>query len=212
MDLLAELTARRALCIVRAPAIPDPAGLAAALVDAGLPMVEFALTTPGAPGLIERASTVDGLLLGAGTVMTAADARAAISAGARFLLTPGVRPEVAEEAHRQGVPVVLGALTPTEVAAALELGATAVKVFPAARLGPAYFTDLHGPYPGAPLVATGGLTAANAGEYLAAGALAVTAGSGVVGPVLAAESRLGEISDRAKEFVAAVAGSGDSAG
>ena len=206
MDLLAELTARRALCIIRAPAIPDPAGLAATLVEAGLPMVEFALTIPGAPGLIERAATVDGLLPGAGTVLTAADARDAITAGARFLLTPGLRPEVAAEAHRQGVPVVLGAMTPTEVAAALDLGATAVKIFPAARLGPAYLTDLHGPYPDAPLVATGGLTAANAAEYLSAGALAVTAGSGVVGPRLAAESRLGEISDRAKEFVAAVAG------
>jgi 2-dehydro-3-deoxyphosphogluconate aldolase / (4S)-4-hydroxy-2-oxoglutarate aldolase len=208
VDLLAELTARRALCIVRAPAIPDPAGLAATLVEAGLPLVEFALTTPGAAGLIEQASTVDGLLLGAGTVMTAADARSAISAGARFLLTPGVRPEVAEEAQRQGVPVVLGAMTPTEVAAAFDLGATAVKVFPAARLGPAYFTDLHGPYPDVPLVATGGLTAANAGEYLAAGALAVTAGSGVVGQALAAESRLSEISARAKEFVAAVTAAG----
>ncbi|HEY7591857.1 MAG TPA: hypothetical protein VH969_01780 [Actinophytocola sp.] len=208
MDLLAELRARRALCIIRAPAIPDPAGLAATLVAAGLPTVEFALTTPGAPGLIERASTVDGLLLGAGTVLSAADARDAIAAGARFLLTPGLRPEVAEEARRQGVPVVLGAMTPTEVATALDLGATAVKVFPAARLGPAYFGDLHGPYPDAPLIATGGLTTANAAEFLAAGALAVTAGSGVVGPALAAESRFAEISDRAKEFVAAARAAG----
>jgi 2-dehydro-3-deoxyphosphogluconate aldolase/(4S)-4-hydroxy-2-oxoglutarate aldolase len=148
---------------------------------------------------------VDGLLLGAGTVLTAADARDAISAGARFLLTPGLRPEVAEEAARQRVPVVLGAMTPTEVAAAVDLGATAVKVFPAARLGPAYLADLHGPYPDVPLVATGGLTTDNAADYLAAGALAVTAGSGVVGPALAAESRLAEIGARAREFVAAVA-------
>lgn len=205
MDLLAELAAHRALCIVRAPEIPDPEGLAAALVEAGLPIVEFALTTPGAPGLIERASAVDGLLLGAGTVLTAADARDAISAGARFLITPGLRPEVAGEARRHGVPVVLGALTPTEVATALDLGATAVKVFPAARLGPAYLHDLHGPYPNAPLVTAGGMTAANVAEYLAAGALAVTAGSGVVGPGLAAESRLAEIGARAREFVSAVA-------
>jgi 2-dehydro-3-deoxyphosphogluconate aldolase/(4S)-4-hydroxy-2-oxoglutarate aldolase len=111
---------------------------------------------------------------------------------------------VAEEAHRQGVPVVLGAMTPTEVATAVDLGATAVKVFPAARLGPAYFSDLHGPYPGLPLVATGGLTAANAAAYLAAGAIAVTAGSGVVGAALAAESRFTEIAARAQEFLAAI--------
>jgi 2-dehydro-3-deoxyphosphogluconate aldolase / (4S)-4-hydroxy-2-oxoglutarate aldolase len=204
MDLLAELTARRALCIIRATAIPDPVGLARTLVDAGLPIVEFALTTPDAPRLIEQASAVDGLVLGAGTVMSAADARDAVSAGARFLLTPGLRPDVAAEAARQHVPVVLGAMTPTEVAAAVDLGATAVKVFPAARLGPAYFGDLHGPYPDVPLVATGGVTTDNAPDFLAGGALAVTAGSGVVGPALAAESRFDEVAERARGFVAAV--------
>ncbi|MGH3760539.1 bifunctional 4-hydroxy-2-oxoglutarate aldolase/2-dehydro-3-deoxy-phosphogluconate aldolase [Actinophytocola sp.] len=204
MDLLAELTTRRALCVIRAPAIPDPVGLATTLVEAGLPMVEFAFTTPGAPALMLRASTVDGLLLGAGTVLTAADARDAIAVGARFLLTPGLRPEVVAEARRQNVPVLLGAMTPTEVGSAIDLGATAVRVFPAARLGPAYFGDLHGPYPGTPLVATGGITTANAADYLAAGALAVTAGSGVLGPELATESRLTEVAKRAREFVAAV--------
>ncbi|TDV55267.1 bifunctional 4-hydroxy-2-oxoglutarate aldolase/2-dehydro-3-deoxy-phosphogluconate aldolase [Actinophytocola oryzae] len=205
MDLLAELSTRRALCIIRAPEIRDPGGLARTLVDAGLPIVEFALTTPNAPRLIEQASRVDGLVLGAGTVMSAQDARDSINAGATFLLTPGLRPAVAEEAVRQGVPVVLGAMTPTEVATAVDLGATAVKVFPAARLGPAYFADLHGPYPGVPLVATGGLNAENAASFLTGGAIAVTAGSGVVGPKLAAESRFDEITARAKEFLAALA-------
>ncbi|MFC4855109.1 bifunctional 4-hydroxy-2-oxoglutarate aldolase/2-dehydro-3-deoxy-phosphogluconate aldolase [Actinophytocola glycyrrhizae] len=204
MDLLAELTARRALCIIRAPEIPDPVGLARTLVDAGMPIVEFALTTPDAPRLIERASQVDGLILGAGTVMSDRDARDAINAGATFLLTPGLRPSVAAEAVRARIPVVLGAMTPTEVATAVDLGATAVKVFPAARLGPAYFADLHGPFPDVPLVATGGLNAKNAAEYLAGGALAVTAGSGVVGPELAAESMFEEIGRRAREFLAAM--------
>jgi 2-dehydro-3-deoxyphosphogluconate aldolase/(4S)-4-hydroxy-2-oxoglutarate aldolase len=205
MDLLAELSTHRALCIIRAPEIPDPVGLARTLVEAGIPIVEFALTTPDAPRLIERASQVDGLILGAGTVMSAQDARDSINAGATFLLTPGLRPAVAEEAVRQQVPVVLGAMTPTEVATAMDLGATAVKVFPAARLGPVYFGDLHGPYPNTPLVATGGLNAANAASFLAGGAIAVTAGSGVVGAKLAAESRFDEIAQRAKEFLAALA-------
>lgn len=205
MDLLTELSARRALCIIRAPEIPDPVGLARTLVEAGMPIVEFALTTPDAPRLMEQASRVEGLVLGAGTVMSAQDARDSINAGATFLLTPGIRPAVAEEAVRQGVPVVLGAMTPTEVATAVDLGATAVKVFPAARLGPAYFGDLHGPYPDTPLVATGGLNAENAASFLAGGAIAVTAGSGVVGPKLAAESRLDEIGARAREFLAALA-------
>jgi 2-dehydro-3-deoxyphosphogluconate aldolase / (4S)-4-hydroxy-2-oxoglutarate aldolase len=205
MDLLTELSRYRALCIIRAPEIPDPVGLARTLVEAGLPIVEFALTTPNAPKLMEQASQVDGLILGAGTVMSAQDARDCVNAGATFLLTPGLRPAVAEEAVRQRVPVVLGAMTPTEVATAVELGSTAVKVFPAARLGPAYFADLHGPYPDTPLVATGGLNAENAASFLAGGAIAVTAGSGVVGPKLAAESRLAEIGQRARDFLAAIA-------
>jgi 2-dehydro-3-deoxyphosphogluconate aldolase/(4S)-4-hydroxy-2-oxoglutarate aldolase len=204
MDLLAQLSKHRALCIIRAPEIPDPVGLARTLVEAGIPIVEFALTTPNAPRLMEEASTVDGLILGAGTVMSAQDARDCINAGAKFLLTPGLRPAVAEEAVRQRIPLVLGAMTPTEVATAMDLGSTAVKVFPAARLGPAYFGDLHGPYPDTPLVATGGLNAENAASFLAGGALAVTAGSGVVGPKLAAESRFDEIAQRAKEFIAAL--------
>jgi 2-dehydro-3-deoxyphosphogluconate aldolase / (4S)-4-hydroxy-2-oxoglutarate aldolase len=204
MSLLDELRARRALCIVRAPSIPDPVGLASTLVEAGLPIVEFAFTTPDAPRLIERASTVDDLLLGAGTVLTVAQARDAISAGARFLLTPGLRPEVAAEALRQDVPVVLGAMTPTEVALAMDAGSTAVKVFPAARLGPGYVSDLLGPFPGTPLVMSGGLHAGNVAEYLTAGAIAVTAGSGVVSPALAQESRFSEIRRRAAEFVDAV--------
>jgi len=204
MDLLAQLSKHRALCIIRAPEIPDPVGLARTLVEAGIPIVEFALTTPNAPRLMEEASKVDGLILGAGTVMSAQDARDCINAGATFLLTPGLRPAVAEEAVRQQIPLVLGAMTPTEVATAMDLGSTAVKVFPAARLGPAYFGDLHGPYPDTPLVATGGLNAENAASFLAGGALAVTAGSGVVGPKLAAESRFDEIAQRAKEFIAAL--------
>jgi 2-dehydro-3-deoxyphosphogluconate aldolase/(4S)-4-hydroxy-2-oxoglutarate aldolase len=204
MDLLAQLSKHRALCIIRAPEIPDPVGLARTLVEAGIPIVEFALTTPNAPRLMEEASKVDGLILGAGTVMSAQDARDCINAGAKFLLTPGLRPAVAEEAVRQQIPLVLGAMTPTEVATAMDLGSTAVKVFPAARLGPAYFGDLHGPYPDTPLVATGGLNAENAASFLAGGALAVTAGSGVVGPKLAAESRFDEIAQRAKEFITAL--------
>jgi 2-dehydro-3-deoxyphosphogluconate aldolase/(4S)-4-hydroxy-2-oxoglutarate aldolase len=193
------------LCIVRAPAVPDPAGLAGTLVAAGLPILEFACTTPDTPRLIEEASTVDGVVAGAGTVLTVAQARDVINAGARFLLTPGLRPDVAAEARRQRVPIVQGAMTPTEVALAVDTGSVAVKIFPAARLGPGYVKDLLGPYPGTPLVMSGGLHAGNVAEYLAAGAVAVTAGSGVVSPAHAAESRFAEIRLRAAEFVDAVA-------
>jgi 2-dehydro-3-deoxyphosphogluconate aldolase / (4S)-4-hydroxy-2-oxoglutarate aldolase len=102
------------------------------------------------------------------------------------------------------VPIIQGAMTPTEVALAVDAGSAAVKIFPAARLGPGYVTDLLGPYPGTPLVMSGGLHSGNVAEYLAAGAIAVTAGSGVVSPAMAAESRFAEIRLRAAEFVDAV--------
>ncbi|HEU5476029.1 MAG TPA: bifunctional 4-hydroxy-2-oxoglutarate aldolase/2-dehydro-3-deoxy-phosphogluconate aldolase [Actinophytocola sp.] len=204
LDLLAALRAHRTLAVVRARSIPDPAGVAATLVEAGLPIVEFALSTPTTVDLIELASTVDGLLIGAGTVLTRRQARDAVSAGARFLATPAVRPEVAAEAARQEVPLLIGALTPTEVAAAVDAGSVAVMVFPAARLGPEYLRDLHGPYPGTPLVAGGGVHAGNAAEYLAAGAVAVAAGRAVISAEAAEASRFAEIRLRTAEFVTAV--------
>ena len=200
MDLLAELSNHRALCIVRASRVADPIGLTSVLVDARMPLVEFALNTPGALRIIEQTSTVDGAMVGAGTVLTTALARDAANAGAKYLITPGVRPEVSAEAARLGLPVVLGAMTPTEVADAMDAGATAVKVFPASRMGPAYFSDLRGPYPDIPLVASGGVNAGNAADYLEAGALAVTAGGSVVG----GEGDLEQVRLRAAEFVAAV--------
>src|SRR2546423_11785350 len=112
MDLLAELRARRGLCILRAPVIPDPVGLARVLVEAGLPIIEFAFTTPDAARLIERASTVDGAMLGAGTVLTVAQARAAISAGAKFLLAPGMLTQGAGGAARAGAAIVSGRPVP----------------------------------------------------------------------------------------------------
>jgi 2-dehydro-3-deoxyphosphogluconate aldolase/(4S)-4-hydroxy-2-oxoglutarate aldolase len=175
------------VCIVRASRIPDARTLARTLADAGLPIVEFSLTTHGALQAIEAASTVDTAIIGAGTVLTTEDARRVIDAGARYLITPGVRPEVAEVAARAGIPTILGALTPTEVLEAYELGSVAVKVFPAHRMGPGYFRDLsNGPYPDIPLLASGGINAENAADYLRSGAVAVAAGSSVV-PAAAVE-------------------------
>jgi 2-dehydro-3-deoxyphosphogluconate aldolase/(4S)-4-hydroxy-2-oxoglutarate aldolase len=113
---------------------------------------------------------------------------------------------VAGAAHAAGVPVVMGALTPTEVADALDLGATAVKIFPARAFGPRYLKDLSGPYPGVPLVASGGVNAVNAADFLAAGARAVCAGTDVVPPAAVAAADWADITRRAKAFMTAVAG------
>ncbi|MEJ3654435.1 bifunctional 4-hydroxy-2-oxoglutarate aldolase/2-dehydro-3-deoxy-phosphogluconate aldolase [Actinomycetes bacterium KLBMP 9759] len=204
MDLMDVLRADRALTVVRADRIPDPVALASALADGGIRTVELTFTTPGVLDHIAAAAGA-GVLIGAGTVMSAEQARAAIDSGARFLVTPGLRPAVAEVAVAAGVPVFLGAFTPTEVATALDMGAAAVKIFPAGRLGPKYLSDLRGPYPGIGLVPSGGLSADNAAEYLAAGALAVSAGTSVVPPAVVEAGEWAEITARARTFAAAIA-------
>ncbi|MFJ1702070.1 bifunctional 4-hydroxy-2-oxoglutarate aldolase/2-dehydro-3-deoxy-phosphogluconate aldolase [Kitasatospora sp. NPDC088346] len=201
MTLPQELAADRVIAVVRAPAVPDPAALCAALAEGGIRWVEFTFTTPDVTAVLRRAAAAGtGCRIGAGTVLTAEQAGRAVDAGAEYLVTPGVRPEVAAAP----VPVVLGALTPSEVARALDLGAAAVKVFPARAFGPGYLTDLRGPFPGAPLVASGGVDAGNAAAFLRAGALAVCAGSGVVAPSLVAAADWPEITRRARAFTAAL--------
>jgi 2-dehydro-3-deoxyphosphogluconate aldolase/(4S)-4-hydroxy-2-oxoglutarate aldolase len=201
-----HLAAHPVIAVIRAPHIPDAAALCTALAEGGIHHVEFTFTTPDVTTHLARADAA-GFEVGVGTVRTAAQAEHAWTAGARFLVTPNCNPQVAEAAHRLGLPVILGALTPTEVADALQLGATAVKIFPAGAFGPRYFKDLHGPFPGIPLVASGGVNATNAADYLAHGATAVCAGSEVVPPDAIANGDWAELTRRAGAFTRAVAGS-----
>ncbi|QBJ95883.1 bifunctional 4-hydroxy-2-oxoglutarate aldolase/2-dehydro-3-deoxy-phosphogluconate aldolase [Rhodococcus sp. ABRD24] len=193
------------LAVVRANRIPDTSELCRALVAGGIRTVELTFTTPDVVQHISgavAAATQVGAILGVGTVMTDDQARAAIDAGARFLVTPGIRPGVAKVATDRAVPVFLGAFTPTEVAMAVDLGATAVKIFPARTLGPGHLSDLHGPYPDVELVPSGGINEHNAHAYLEAGALAVCAGTSVVPPASVEAGAWSDITDRAKAFVA----------
>ena len=194
----------RAVTVVRAPRPYDVDPLVAALAAGGLRAVELTLTTPGILAALADANTGGGAMVGVGTVLTADDAEAAIDAGARFLVTPGVREGVAGVAARRDIPLIRGALTPTEVMAAVDLGAAAVKIFPARATGPDYLRDLHGPFPGLALIPSGGINAGNAAAYLAAGAIAVTAGTDVVAPDLVTEADWAAITDRARSFVAAI--------
>ncbi|MBR7837029.1 bifunctional 4-hydroxy-2-oxoglutarate aldolase/2-dehydro-3-deoxy-phosphogluconate aldolase [Actinospica durhamensis] len=203
-DVLHAIAADRVLAVVRAPRVPDPAALCAALADGGIRTVEFTFTTPGVADVLAQAAAArrPGTHLGAGTVLTADQAAAAIDAGAEFLVTPALRPEVAKVAARAGIPVLMGALTPTEVLTAVELGAAAVKIFPAATFGPRYLKDLRGPFPDARLVPSGGVNAGNARAFLELGAFAVCCGTDVVPPdLVAAGGAEAEIRDRAAAFV-----------
>ncbi|MER7844480.1 bifunctional 4-hydroxy-2-oxoglutarate aldolase/2-dehydro-3-deoxy-phosphogluconate aldolase [Kitasatospora sp. NPDC096077] len=201
---LSELWDDPVIAVVRAPRIPDAAALCAALAEGGIRFTEFTYTTPDVTDHLEIAAAA-GWRVGVGTVLTAEQAERGIDAGASFLVTPGCRPEVAEVGRARGVPVVLGALTPTEVARAVDLGAAAVKIFPARSFGPGYFKDLRGPYPDVPLVASGGVNAGNAAEFLAQGALAVCAGTDVVPPAAVEAGDWAEITRRARAFTRACA-------
>lgn len=206
--MLTELSHDHALAVVRADRIPEPELLCAALAAGGIRLVELTFTTPDIENVIARAvAYADHSLVGAGTVTDAARARAAIDAGARFLVTPGISAEVADIAHEAGIPVMMGAMTPSEVAlAGYTLQADAVKIFPASTVGPAHLKALHGPFPDLKFVPSGGIDAHNAAEFIAAGALAVTAGTSVVSAALIDAGDWDEITLRAREFTMAAHG------
>ena len=115
-------------------------------------------------------------MIGAGTVTDADTARAVIDAGAKFVVSPVFRASVIEACHERGVPACPGCFSPTEILSAWEMGADVVKVFPATSLGPGYIKDLRGPFPSIKLMPTGGVSRANAAEWIRAGAVAIGAG------------------------------------
>ncbi|ETK37010.1 bifunctional 4-hydroxy-2-oxoglutarate aldolase/2-dehydro-3-deoxy-phosphogluconate aldolase [Microbispora sp. ATCC PTA-5024] len=197
---LETLAERRLLAIVRG-ADPEAALRAVTtLAEEGVDLVEVSLVTPDALSVIARARRElgDAALLGAGTVLTADDARRAADAGAAYLVTPAVSEAVAA-GHALGLPVLAGALTPTEVVAALAAGATAVKLFPASLGGVPYLRALRDPFPAVPFVPVGGVSAEDAVAYLRAGAVAVGVGSPLVGDA-AAGGNLEALRSRAAAF------------
>ena len=197
--VLAELRERRIVAIVRGLDPDDVLQTVRAVVDAGIGMVEVPLTTPGALDIVETAvrELAGRAMVGVGTVLTDDDVRGSMAAGAAFAVTPAVTAAVARCAE-VGLPVLAGALTPTEIAAAVGAGASAVKLFPASLGGPDYLRALRDPFPQVPFVPVGGVDAARAEEFLAAGAVAIGVGSPLVGVA-------DLIAERAARFLRAVA-------
>jgi|TARA_B100000959_G_scaffold82715_1_gene88130 2-dehydro-3-deoxyphosphogluconate aldolase/(4S)-4-hydroxy-2-oxoglutarate aldolase len=146
------------------------------LAEAGLSVFEITLTVPGAVGLIEQLTKRGETLVGAGTVMNVADAERCLDAGARFLVSPCVVPELPALCHMRGAACLLGALTPSEVKAALDAGADAVKIFPASTVGLSHFKALRSVFPKIQMVPTGGIGAEDIADWLAAGAAFVGVG------------------------------------
>lgn len=203
MTALDILRADRVAAVVRAARVRDPRRLADTLAAGGVRCVEFTFTIPHVCDILAAAAGTKATL-GAGTVLSAEQAHAAIDAGVEFVVTPTVIAEVAEACHERGVPFFLGAYTASEVLAAHRLGSAAVKVFPASTGGPAHLKNLCGPFPDIPLVPSGGVTSSNASAFLDAGAIAVFAGSDLVSPTMVENEAYDEVLRNARAFSAVV--------
>jgi 2-dehydro-3-deoxyphosphogluconate aldolase / (4S)-4-hydroxy-2-oxoglutarate aldolase len=180
--------------------------VAEALKAGGVSAIEFTMTTPDALSLIAEAVRQFGgdTLLGAGTVLDPETARAAILAGAEFIVAPTLNRAVIEVCRRYSKIVIPGTYTPTEMLAAWEAGADLLKVFPASGLGPGYFRDVLAPLPQIKLVPTGGVSLDNVGDFIRAGAAAVAVGSNLVSRRAVSEGRFDQITEVARRYVAAV--------
>ncbi len=169
------------LGILRGVSRDSLSGVLEAAIGGGLRFLEITLNTSGALSLIEHGnrSFEKSLCLGAGTVLSVDAARRAFSAGARFLVAPTWNPDVARYCRDQSIAYFPGALTPTEIERAWAGSATMIKVFPASQVGPKYFQLVKGPFPDIPLMAVGGIQAANLSDYFSSGASAVAFGGSI---------------------------------
>jgi len=176
------------------------------LVDVGITSIEVTLTTPHALRTIEKLNTrfSGHVRVGAGTVLTEADASRAVDAGAAFIVSPFVSADIVQAGLRAGVPSYPGALTPTEFMAALQAGASMVKLFPASSVGPEYLPALRGPFPNLRIMPTGGVNIENVSHWLRAGASAVGLGGPLTGDALSGGD-LGGLRDRARTVIGQVA-------
>jgi 2-dehydro-3-deoxyphosphogluconate aldolase/(4S)-4-hydroxy-2-oxoglutarate aldolase len=204
-DAVDRLARERLVAVLRV-ARPELVGPSvAALAAGGLGAVELTFTTPGVAAELERArARHPELLLGAGTIRDADQARAAAEAGADFLVMPHFDPLVLEACLATGLPAMPGVFTPSELAAAAAAGADLFKLFPAGSAGPAHLRALLGPFPGAQIVPTGGISLADIPAWLEAGALAVGVGGELCSTELIEASRFEELTGNAMRFKAAL--------
>lgn len=204
--VLAQITELGLLAVVRGPSPDLTLRMVDALVAGGVTGIEITYTTPQAAHVVRTLATKYGhaILLGMGTLATPAHAAEAYAAGAQFLVSPHTEAELAAAMVATGLPVMMGALTPTEVMAAHRHGADVVKLFPGSLGGPDYLNALRGPFPDIPFMPTGGVNLENIAAWFAAGAVAVGAGSDLCPAASAAAGNLTDITARARAYAAAV--------
>ena len=204
--VVARIKAEGAVAVIRTDSIERALGAAKAVIAGGFRVIEITYSFAGATDAIAKLAEANksDLLIGAGTILNRQQVNQAVDAGARFLVSPCVLPEVIDAAHELQVAVIPGAFTPTEIYTAYSLGADIVKIFPAVRFGPEYLKAVRGPLPQIPIMPTSGVDASNVAEWFGAGAVAVGAVSSVLDPALIQNGDWNELANRARAFIDAV--------
>jgi 2-dehydro-3-deoxyphosphogluconate aldolase/(4S)-4-hydroxy-2-oxoglutarate aldolase len=189
--------------VLRAESEEQALGIASAIADGGVTVLEITMTVPGAIRVMSRLTKErPDILVGAGTVLDAETARMCMLEGAQFVVSPALNLKTIEMCHRYSIPVLPGALTPTEVVTAWQAGADVIKVFPASALGGAkYLKSLKAPLPQVEMIPTGGVSLATAKEFLEAGSFALGVGADLVDTKAMAEGKPEKITESAKKYL-----------
>ncbi|MBV8050437.1 MAG: bifunctional 4-hydroxy-2-oxoglutarate aldolase/2-dehydro-3-deoxy-phosphogluconate aldolase [Acidobacteriaceae bacterium] len=194
--------------VIRAASVNEALRAVEAICAGGIPIVEITMTVPNAVSVIQQVARelAPNVLIGAGTITTAEQAKRAIDAGAQFVVSPGLSIPVLSAAQACGILAIPGALTPTELMVARQNSAKLVKIFPCGNVGgPKYLKSLKAPFPDADLIPTGGVNLSNAAEFIAAGAFALGVGADLVSAAALRDGDSGQITQIARELVHAVA-------
>ena len=202
LDTLTRLTDAGLVAVVRAESADQALRIADALLAGGCPGIEVTFTVPGAHRVIEALAArykPSELILGAGTVLDPETARIALLSGATYVVSPSLNPETVRLCNRYQIPVMPGAMTIRDVIEAMEAGADIIKLFPGEAFGPGIIKAIKGPLPHAPLMPTGGVDVHNVGEWIKAGAVAVGAGSSLIGGAKTGD--YAAITRTAREFI-----------
>lgn len=206
-ETVLKLAEQGVIAVVRGKTMEDGIKTADACIAGGVKAIELAFTTPRAQEaiktLVDKYKDDPEVIIGAGTVLDAPSARIAILEGAQFIVSPSFNEEVVRMCNLYRVVSCPGVMDPTGVMRALTAGADIVKIFPGDIVGPKMIKDIHGPFPQAPLMPSGGVNAENTAEWLHAGAVAVSAGGSLTGP--AKKGDYAGVTEMAKKFVKAVA-------
>ncbi len=205
-EMLEKVKELGLLAVIRGPSAELTVKMVEALVAGGVLGIEITYSTPNAEEVVRTLSKMFGsrIVLGMGTLTKPEQTLSAKEAGANFLVSPVCEPVLVKSMVDSGLLTMAGALTPTEVLQAYNLGSDVVKIFPGSLGGPAYVKALKGPFPYIPMMPTGGVSASNVAEWFATGVVAVGAGSELCPPQLAKEGKFDEITKRAAEFVQVV--------